>query len=395
MKNIHLLTEKYRDKIIAFRRHIHANPELSGMESGTSAYISNSLKKMGLEPIENVGGYGVIAHIQGVCEGKCVGLRADIDALPIAETTGHSFASQKLGICHACGHDCHTAMLLGMALVLLELKMELHGSIKLIFQPAEERNPIGGAAAMIAAGVLENPHVDFMLGQHMWPQYKSGQAAIKSGIIMASSDRFYITIRGKNSHASQPQDGVDAIAIAGQVICALQTIVSRNINPLDSCVISIGSIQSIGRYNVISAEVRMEGSCRTLNPEAREVISHCMRNIIDGVVHGMGGEYDFQYELGYPPVINDPIISKKVYGAMREQLGEKAIIPENAVLAAEDFSFFANRVPSAFIWLGCRNPKIAYRDTAPLHNGNFNPDEESLIIGTELMVRAAISLLNL
>lgn len=237
--------------MVADRRYLHQHPELSHQEVNTAAYIAAQLREMGLSPRTGVGGNGVVAVIEGKAPGKCVALRADFDALPIVEATGLPFSSENEGVCHACGHDMHTAGLLGAARVLCDLRSEFSGCVKLVFQPAEEDVLDSGAVKMIEDGVLENPKVDAMFGQHIWPYYPVGKVAIRDGAMMASSDRFHITIRGKASHGSAPESGIDAIAAAAQVISALQTIVSRRVSPLDSAVVTIGTIHGGARYNVI------------------------------------------------------------------------------------------------------------------------------------------------
>ena len=288
MKDIKAVINSYYDRIVSYRRHLHQNPERSHDEKETAAFIANTLKEMGLEPKTGIGGYGVTAVINGAAPGKCVGLRADFDALPVNELTGLPFASKNEGVSHACGHDVHTAMLLGAAHVLMELKDEFSGCVKLVFQPAEEDVLNCGAAPMIADGVLEDPKVDAMIGQHVWPQYETGCAAIRNGAMMASSDRFHITIKGKGSHGSAPEDGIDAIVIAAQVITALQTIVSRKVSPRDAAVVTIGTIHGGDRYNVIANQVKLEGTCRNLNPEVRNKMTERITQIAEVVASAMG-----------------------------------------------------------------------------------------------------------
>ena len=237
MKKITELANKYFERILEHWHWLHAHPELSGKEEKTAEYIAAALREMGLEPTERVGGYGVTAVIEGAKPGKCVGLRADIDALPVTELTGSPYASVNPGVCHACGHDSPAAMLLGAAYILNEMKDELCGSVKLIFQPAEEVTALSGARAMIADGVLENPRVDAVIGQHINPTVKTGNIAIKTGVQTAASDGFTIKIKGKGAHAARPHLGVDAIAIGAQVVTALQNIVARKVDPLDSAVV--------------------------------------------------------------------------------------------------------------------------------------------------------------
>ncbi|MFV0497308.1 MAG: M20 family metallopeptidase [Candidatus Fimivivens sp.] len=390
MNDVKTIIGSYLDQIIAYRRHIHQNPELSHDEIKTAAFIADTLRQMGLQPITGVGGHGVTAVINGSRPGKCVGLRADFDALPIQETTDLPFASQNEGISHSCGHDMHTAMLLGAAHVLLALKDEWVGCVKLIFQPAEEDVLNCGAAPMIRDGVLENPHVDAIIGQHVWPQYPVGAAAIRNGAMMASSDRFHITVHGKSSHGSAPEDGIDAIVIASQVITALQTIVSRKVSPRDAAVVSIGTIHGGDRYNVIANRVQLEGTCRNLNPEVRNKMPERIEQIAKGVAESMGGSCDVDYFKGYAPTVNDPEMFTVVHDVMKAVVGDKAHIPEMSALGGEDFSFYCEKVPSAFFWLGVQAPD---RPFYPIHNGGFSPDERAMPIGIEIAVCSALAFL--
>ena len=390
--NIRETIQKHQEAILADRRYLHAHPELSGQEVNTAAYIAEKLREMGLEPQTGVGGHGVVALIRGRGPGKCVGLRADIDALPIRETTGLPYASQNPGVMHACGHDTHTAALLGAARALCDLRDQFDGCVKLVFQPSEENVLSSGAARMIADGVLENPKVDAMFGQHIWPDFESGTVAIRNGSMMASSDRINITIRGKASHGSTPDSGIDAIAAAGQVISALQTIVSRRVSPLDSAVVTIGTIKGGDRYNVIADTVTMEGTCRNLNPLVRNQMEDRIRAIVEGVCAGMGAQGTLEYIRGYSPTVNSPELFPLALEAIHEVVGEEnTIIPENSALGGEDFSFYCEKVPSVMFWTGLNTPGA---EVFPLHNGNLNPDEGCISVAAQVLATAAIKFLN-
>lgn len=381
-----------KDSVIAHRRWLHAHPELSGQEKETAAYISAALRKLGLHPIENVGGYGVVAVIEGRKGDKCVGLRADFDALSIQEETGLPFASENPGVSHACGHDVHTAMLLGVAEVLNGMKEEFTGAIKLIFQPSEENASDSGAKKMIADGVLENPHVDAIFAQHVSPSYPTGSIALNAGAMSASSDRFFITIGGKSSHGSAPESGVDAVIIGAQVITALQTIVSRSVSPLDNMVLTIGKVSAGSRYNIIAEEYLMEGTCRTLDSRVQEKLPARMEAIIKGVTEGMGGTYKFEYIRGFIPTMNEPEKFALVRDTAQKLLGQDhVIIPNKAAMTGEDFSFFTKEVPGAFYWLGCQSPDTSFY---PLHNNRFIPDEAAIKIGIEVMISSVLAYLN-
>lgn len=388
MDDVKRLIGEHWEAVRQHRCWLHEHPELSHEEKNTAAYIAQALREMGLEPKENVGGYGVTAVIEGKGLGKCVGLRADFDALPVTECTGLPYTSKNPGVAHACGHDTHTAMLLGAAYVLQDMREQFSGAVKLIFQPSEEDAAASGAKAMIADGVLENPKVDAMFGQHVWPSYPVGKVAVRNGAMMASSDRFFITIRGKNSHGSAPESGIDAIVIAAQVISALQTVVSRSVGPLDSAVVTIGTIKGGNRYNVIADEVVMEGTCRNLNPAIRQEMPRRIERIIRGVTEGLGGSYEFKYLMCYSPTVNDPRQFRLLRDTIAEVVGEDGlVIPENSALGGEDFSFYCEQVPSGFFWLGCHEEgKPVY----PIHHGAFAAAEEALPIGMEVLVKAAL-----
>ncbi len=386
------LIEQVYDTAVAHRRWLHAHPEVSGQEKDTAAYIADVLRKIGLTPTENVGGYGVTALIQGCRPGKCVGLRADFDALNQQEDTGLPFASENPGVFHGCGHDMHTAMLLGVAQVLYELRDQMTGSVKLIFQPSEENVADSGAKKMIAAGVLDNPKVDVMLAQHMSPHYPTGTVALRSGAMSASSDRFAITVTGKSSHGSAPEDGVDAVVMGAQVISALQSIVSRNVGPQESAVLTVGTVQAGSRYNIIPDSFTMEGTCRTLNPKIQDAMPARMEKIVEGITYGMGGSYTFSYTKGFSPIMNDPEQTAQLMDAAAALLGDgKVVLQDKATMIGEDFSFYGQKVPAVFYWLGCRQAGAPFY---PLHSSHFCPDEEAMRTGMLVMLGAVITMLE-
>ena len=379
------------DTAIRHRRWLHGHPELSGQEKETAAYIAAALRSIGLTPTEQVGGYGVVAVIHGKPGGKCVGLRADFDALSIQEQTGLPFASENPGVSHACGHDMHTAMLLGVAEVLQGMKEAFTGSVKLIFQPSEENATDSGSKRMIADGVLKNPHVDAIFAQHVSPAYPTGSVALNPGPMSASSDRFFITIGGKSSHGSAPETGVDAVVIGAQVVTALQSIVSRSVSPLDSVVLTIGKLTAGSRYNIIAEECVMEGTCRTLNPQVQEQLPARMEAIIKGVAEGMGGTYQFKYHRGFIPTMNAPEACALVQRTAQTLLEPGCVIvPDKTAMIGEDFSFFAHEVPGTLYWLGARKPGSPFY---PLHSDHFAPDEAAMKTGMQVMLSSALSYL--
>ena len=392
MERVDLLVEKYQETVLEHYRWLHQHPELSGEEKETAAYIAAALRKMGLEPTENVGGYGVTAVIEGKGEGKCVGLRADFDALPIQEATGLPYASLNPGVMHACGHDAHAAMLLGAAYVLLEMKDEFSGKVKLLFQPSEENSADCGAKSMIVDGALENPKVDAVIAQHVVGTRALSEVATRPGPLTAASDRFFITIDGTACHASSPHKGVDALLVGAQVATALQSIVARNVAPLKSAVLTIGKMTAGDRYNVLAGRCEMEGTCRNLDPAVRDMMESRMESIIKGIAEGMGASYTFKYIRGYSPIINDEGMYQLWEETSKELLGEdKVKRMENAGLGGEDFSFFAEKVPGIYYWLGCRFPG---EKSLPVHNEKFQPDTDSFITGQRVMVTMALKYLS-
>jgi amidohydrolase len=394
VEKINALIEKYREQAVAYRRHMHMYPEPSLEERETAKFIADSRRAMGLEPQENIGGYGVVAVIQGSRPGKCVGLRADFDALPIQERTGLPFASKNEGVCHACGHDMHAGMLLGCAHVLNELRDDFAGCVKLIFQPAEEWVLCGGAIDMIRDGVMENPHIDGIFAQHVSVEQTVGEATICDGRDSSSTDRLFITVKGKSCHGARPNNGIDGIVIAAKVIDAIQTIVSRNVDPLEPVVVTFGKIEGGERYDILAREVRLEGTYRTHNVYWRENVPVYVERIVKGVTEAMGGSYEFEYKPGYPPLTNDHEMFKLVYGVMQEELGDKAYISKTPKMGGEDFAFFCERVPGARFDLGCRTPGINFGEAEPLHSGAFNPDEGCIPVGMNLMLRSALRFLS-
>lgn len=386
------LIDSVWDSVTEHRQWLHAHPEPSGQEKETAAYIAAALRKIGLAPTENIGGYGVTAVIEGSKPGKCAGLRADFDALPVQEQTGLPFASENPGVCHACGHDVHTAMLLGTAEVLYAIKDQFSGCVKFIFQPSEENAADSGARKMIADGVLENPHVDAVFAQHVSPRYPTGTIALNVGAMSASSDKFFIRINGKSCHGSEPDGGIDAVTIGAQVISTLQTIVSRSVSPQDSVVLTIGKVTAGTQYNVIAQDCIMEGTCRTLNPQIQQQLPGRMEAIIKGVTEGMGGTYSFEYIKGFIPTMNAPETFALVRDKAQSLLGQsQVIIQEKTPMAGESFSYFAQAVPGVFYWLGCQKTNTPYY---PLHSTHFVPDEAAMRTGMEVMLSSALAYLE-
>lgn len=386
---------KILSQVISWRRDIHAHPELSQHEQRTSELAANVLDSLGLEVKRNIGGYGVVGILRGVNHGKTIALRADMDALPLNEETCLQYASQNHGVMHACGHDTHTAMLLGAACVLSEMRDKLNGNVKFIFQPAEELNPTGGAPGMIKDGALENPHVDAMLALHVWPVYETGKIVLRSGAMMAASDRIFLTIHGKTAHGSRPDQGIDAIMIASQIITGLQSIISRTLSPLDSAVITIGTIHGGYRYNVIPDLVKLEGTVRTLSPETQSHMPELITRTAKNIASALGGTCDVDYVKGYPPLMNDEKLTRLVINSVRKNfVDDTLIIADQPELGAEDFAFFASERPAVMVWLGCRDKNSNVKNTAMLHNTKFNPDEKCFETGIKFFVNSVVDFLN-
>lgn len=347
------------------RRHLHQHPELSYQEQATSEFIAAELRQLGYEPQTGIGGYGIKAVLQGdKGPGRTIALRADIDALPIKEQTGLPFASVTDGVMHACGHDVHTAVLLGAARALKELQSELRGQVVLIFQPGEESAP-GGASLMIKDGVLENPHVDAIFGLHVLPAMTVGRMAFGDGPRMAAPDEFDLTIHGKGGHGAHPYATVDPVYVACQVVNALQGVVSRNINPFDPVVLTVGSIHSGSKHNIIPGEAVLQGTVRTMSQTVREQVLHRLREVADGVCAAHGATAALHVRTGYPVLVNSPAETHLARAAATSALGASSVSVMEPSMGAEDFAFYLQERPGSFGRLGAAAPDD--RERAGLH----------------------------
>ncbi|MEN9447338.1 MAG: hypothetical protein RJA25_628 [Bacteroidota bacterium] len=389
---IQSLATQYQEELIAVRRYLHAHPELSFEEVETAKFIASKLQEFGIEHQTNIGGNGIVGYIKGKNpDSKTIALRADIDALPIFEKNNCSYTSQNEGVMHACGHDVHTTCLLGAAKILNQIKEELNGTIKLIFQPAEEKLP-GGASIMIKEGVLKNPTVESIYGQHVLPQLETGKVAFKSGISMASCDEIFITVKGKGGHGAVPHLAVDPILIASNIVIALQQIVSRNANPLMPSVLSIGKFIANGATNIIPEEVKMEGTFRTFDEKWRKEAHEKIKTICESIAEGFGGTCDVLIDVGYPFLNNDEILTNNAFQLAKEYLGEEHVEEMPARMTAEDFSYYSQVVPACFYRLGTGN--AAKGITSPVHTPTFDVDENCLKIGAGLMAWIAANTLK-
>jgi amidohydrolase len=383
------LAKKYTSDIIADRRHLHANPELSFKEFNTAKFVVAKLKEFKIETQEGVAETGVVGLIKGKNpEKKIVALRADMDALPIAETNNVPYKSKNEGIMHACGHDVHTSSLLGTARILSEIRDNFEGTVKLIFQPGEELIP-GGASLMIKAGVLKNPSPTNILGQHVMPSIPAGKVGFREGMYMASADEIYVTVKGKGGHAAMPERNIDPVLIASHIIIALQQIVSRNADPKTPTVLSFGKVTANGATNIIPDEVKIEGTFRTLNEVWREEAHQKMKKMAESIADGMGGTCEFKILNGYPFLKNDPALTARMREAATDFLGKENVLELDLWMAAEDFAYYTQQIDACFYRLGVRNESKGI--TSGVHTPTFDIDESALETGAGLMAWLALA----
>ena len=381
-EKIHALSRQYAQETIDIRRHLHAHPELSYQEFETSRFVQGKLNQYGI-PFEVKAVTGVVGLIKGKNpEKKTIALRADMDALPIQEENEVSYKSTKAGVMHACGHDVHTSVLLGASKILNELKEEWEGTVKLIFQPGEERNP-GGASILIREGVLENPAPAAIFGLHVHPGLEIGKLSFRGGKVMASADEIYITIRGKGGHAAAPHTTVDTILIASHLVVALQQIISRNKDPFSPSVLSISSFQGGYTTNVIPSEVKLMGTFRAMDEAWRFKAHELIRKQATALVQGMGAEIDLHIDVGYPTVYNNEALN----GIARRQaslyMGNENVLETELRMGAEDFGYYSQVIPGCFYRLGVMNQEMGI--TSGVHTPTFNVDERAIEIGMGAM----------
>jgi amidohydrolase len=375
---------------VKIRRDLHQHPELGYQEVRTSARVAEILKSLGLEVKTGVSKTGVVGLLQGEHPGKTILLRADMDALPVQEENETPYASQNSGVMHACGHDGHTSMLLMAAKVLAQRRGRLRGNVKFMFQPAEE-GP-GGAKPMIEAGVLKDPTVEAALGIHLWNDLLLGQIGVQSGPIMASTDQLEIIIRGKGGHGAKPQAAVDPIVAAAHVITALQTLISRERDPLKAVVLSIGAIQGGEAFNVIPSEVKLLGTVRTLSEDLFEAMPGRIERVVQGATAALGAKGEVRYTRLYPSTVNDVGMAGLVEGVATELVGEERIVRHPATMGGEDMSFFLNEVPGCYFFIGSSNPDRSL--DYPHHHPRFDFDEAALGVGIEMLTRTVETYLN-
>jgi amidohydrolase len=377
--------------LVKLRRELHQYPELAFNEFKTSERIARELKKLGINFKKGIAKTGVVGVLNGNRKGKTLALRADMDALPVLEQTNFPYKSKNKGIMHACGHDVHMACLIGAAKILTRLKEELPGKVKFIFQPSEEVHP-GGAKPMIEAGVLKNPDVSGIFALHCDPAIPIGKIGVREGPTMAQAEDFDITIIGRGGHGARPHDGVDAIVVAAQVIQALQTIVSRKINPLEPVVVSIGKMEGGSARNIICDKVILKGTARTLNKEVAKKIPGFLKEVISGITKGAGASFELNYYGGYPILINHPKATDLARRSIAKLFGKEAIFElKRPMMGGEDFAYYLQKIPGSFLRLGIRNPK---KDAIyPWHHPKFTVDEDAIKIGSAVLAGIAFDFL--
>lgn len=381
-------TQRIEAGLIEVRRDIHAHPELGFEEVRTAGVVARELTRLGIAHQTAVGKTGVVGLIEGGRPGPVLAIRADMDALPIEEKSGLPFASTHAGLMHACGHDIHTTTLLGVAAVLKELAPQLAGTVKLVFQPAEEG--LGGMDAMIRDGVMDGPKVDLALGFHNHPDMAVGTFGFVHGACLAASDRFDIVVRGKSGHAAYPHSTVDPLVAAAMLVGQLQTVVSREVQPMMPAVVTVGAIQGGTTYNIIPDTCLIKGTVRTLHPAARDVAEAAIKRLAAGMLEGMRVTCEVDYRRGVPPLRNDDQVLEPTVAAVRKQFGGDAIKEGSASLGGEDFALMADLVPAFQLRVGSSQPGR----TDKLHNSAYQPDERCIGFGVQALSRAALELLG-
>jgi amidohydrolase len=390
-EQIQELAKTIFDDVVANRRHLHSHPELSFHEVETSAFVAKKLDELGLT-YERMADNGLVALIKGEKPSdQVVALRADMDALPILEANDVPYKSQNTGVMHACGHDAHTSSLLGTAKILTSLKSEFGGTVKLIFQPAEEKLP-GGASLMIKEGVLQNPTPQAVIGQHVMPFIEAGKVGFRAGKYMASADEIYVTVKGKGGHAAQPQQNIDPVLITAHILTALQQVVSRFADPKTPSVLSFGKVIANGATNVIPNEVYLEGTFRTMDEDWRAEAHIKMKKLAEGIAESMGGSCDFNIMKGYPFLVNEEVLTASTRSHAEDYLGKENVLDLDIWMAAEDFAYYSQVADSCFYRLGTRNESRGI--TSSVHTPTFDVEESALQLSTGLMAYLAIKQLG-
>ncbi len=392
ISEIKRLSEAYYEQVLSIRRHLHSHPELSFQEHQTAAYIESQLLEMGITDFERKADTGITFLIKGAKDnGKTVAMRADIDALPIVEANEVPYKSKNAGVMHACGHDVHTASLLGASKVLTQLKTHFEGTVKVIFQPGEEKLP-GGASLLIKEGILQNPKPAKILGQHVMPLIEAGKVGFRKGMYMASADEIYFTVKGKGGHAAMPENIIDPVLITSHIIVALQQIISRNSSPKIPSVLSFGRVEALGATNVIPNEVKVQGTFRTYDETWRADAHQKMVKMAEGIAESMGATCEFNVMKGYPHLKNHPQYTEDNIQAAKAYLGEENVVDLDLWLAGEDFAFYSQEIDACFYRLGTRNEEKGI--VSGVHTPTFDIDESTLKIGMGLFAWLTIAELN-
>lgn len=383
-------SKKNQELLVKIRRELHMNAETSQNEIETSKIIMKYLDEFNIPYRSDIGGHGIVAEINGNESGKIVALRADMDALEMEEETDLDFKSKNKNVMHSCGHDSHMTFLLGAAKLLNDNKDKIKGKVKLVFQPAEEFSPIGGAPKILESGLLDD--VDAIFGSHVWPDLPFGKIAVKEGPMMANSDHFTIKFIGASSHAAKPHEGVDAVVMGSQFVNAMQTLISRNTDPMNSAVLTVGRFISGTRYNVMAEEALIDGTCRTFSYDDRMRISKDMENLANAIAEVNHGKCEYNYGFGYPAVINEKESVGVVKESVAELFGKESILEiEKPAMTAEDFAFYLEKIKGAFYWVGIGKEG---EKNYPLHSKRFYLNEDILYRGAALMYEIATKFLN-
>ena len=372
-------------EVIRHRRTLHRIPEVALTEQKTAAYVTECLQKLPLKVNTGIAGYGVTGFLDTGRSGPNLLIRADMDALPIAEETNLPFASEHAGVMHACGHDAHMAMVLGAARLICDFSDQLSGTVRFIFQPAEE-GP-GGALPMIQAGVMDNPTVDYAIGCHMWPDIPEGTVGLRDGVLMAAMDQFHLKIIGQGGHGAMPHQCVDALEVGCQVVNALQRIVSRQMNPLTPTVVTVGSFHAGTTFNVIPDTAEMSGTTRTFDRKIWDAWPQRLEKIIDGICSAMGAEYTFTFDKGFPPVVNDSAMAEVVHKCARATVGKSQVVEPDPSMGGEDMAYYLERSKGCFFCLG-----TGREGGSSIHNARFDFNEDILATGVEVYCRTALHL---
>jgi len=387
MDRVDSIAARLTPELVALRKTLHQHPELAFEEHETAKAVGAFLARLKIPFQSGVGKTGIVAVLEGSKPGRTIGIRADMDALPIHEQTGLAFASKVPGKMHACGHDVHTVIALGVAAALSEMRGELKGRVKFIFQPAEET--LSGARAMIADGALDDPKVDLILGYHNWPAVVAGKVGYNAGPVMAAADAFDITLKGRDGHGAHPHLAVDTLAAAAHLVAQLQTIVSREVKPTSSAVLTVGELHAGRARNIIAGSAELKGICRTLEPGLSEKIEAAVRRMLEGIKAGMRVDYTLDWKRVAPPLANDKDVLEKLLASARATIGDENVLqlPEPS-MGSEDFAWFAEEVPAAHLRIGS---KIDGLDTA-IHRSNYDCNELAIPVGVRVLARAALDL---